>query len=202
MYGRVTKTLTAAVLNRAESTATTINRQEHRKQYCSVANAKTFKDFKAQVERTTDATVLTDMLDGMDDEGFHEDAPRLDPMRKMQVRLRLADLQVLTTDNIAHSPFFLLHHKLGHAGMLETAKAARESGIKLPPVEDRWCEETCCSNSCTVLFGIPRVEGKMSFIKKIIKKFKFYFGTEISLNLDIYSCSSDVFPDLYLIIRR
>ena len=63
-------------------------------------------------------------------------------------------------------------------------------------------EETCCSNSCTVLFGIPRVEGEMSFIKKIIKKFKFYLGTEISLNLDIYSCSSDVFPDLYLIIRR
>ena len=42
----------------------------------------------------------------------------------------------------------------------------------------------------------------MSFIKKIIKKFKFYLGTEISLNLDIYSCSSDIFPDLYLIIRR
>ena len=63
-------------------------------------------------------------------------------------------------------------------------------------------KETCCSNSCTVLFGIPRVEGKMSFIKKIIKKFKFYLGTEISLNLDIYSCSSDIFPDLYLIIRR
>jgi hypothetical protein len=148
VYGRVTHQLTAAVLNRAESTAATINRQEHRKQYCSVANAKTPSEFKKQVENTTDATVLTDMLDGVDDEGFYEDAPRLDPIRKMQVRLRLADLQVLTTDNIAHSPFFLLHHKLGHAGMLETAKAAKESGIKLPPVEDRWCE-ACIRASLT-----------------------------------------------------
>ena len=96
-----------------------------------------------------DVNVLTNLLDGQDDEGFEEEEPavKLDPARKMQVRLRLAELGVLTTENVAHSPFFKLHHTMGHTGMIETCILAKELGIKLPRVEERWCDACIRANS-------------------------------------------------------
>ena len=148
VVGRATTTCSAAVLNRNESTACTINRQEVKRQHCKVANSKSFSEFTENVHALSDASVLTNMLDGQDDEGFVEDEPmaKLDPARKMQVRLRLADLCVLTTDNVAHSEFFKLHHRMGHVGMIETCILAKEMGLKLPAVEDRWCEACITAN--------------------------------------------------------
>ena len=128
------------VLNHSETVVETAARQAYRRNHCKLATAPSFREFEKRVTETEDTSVLTEMLDGKDDEGFDEAIPKLSAPMRMTVRVRLADLGVLTTDDAAHSPFFILHHKLGHGGMLETARAAKDLGIKLPKLEDRWCD--------------------------------------------------------------
>jgi hypothetical protein len=138
--GRAVKDATAPILNYNETKVETRQRQDRRKLHCNLSTAANFKEFEKRCHDTNDVDVLSDMLGGHDDEGFEEATPRLTAPMKMQVKLRLADLGVLCTENAALSPFFVLHHKLGHGGMLETCRAARDLGIKLPRIEDRWCD--------------------------------------------------------------
>ena len=115
-------------------------RHEYRKQHANLATAPTYKEFEQRVNDTDDTEVLSNLLDNQDDEGFEEATPRLTAPMRLLVRVRLADLGILTTTDTAHSPFFLLHHRLGHGGMLETCRVAKDLGIKLPRVEQRWCD--------------------------------------------------------------
>ena len=138
--GKAVTEVTAPILNFADSTVNTAQRQQYRKQHCNLATAPTFREFEKRVNDTEDPTLLENLLDGRDDEGFDEATPKLNAPMKFQVRLRLADLGVLTVENAATSPFFILHHKLGHGGMLETCRVAKDLGIKLPRLEDRWCD--------------------------------------------------------------
>lgn len=140
VVGKQVSELTSPVLNRAETVVNATMRQVHKRNHCNLATAPTFREFQRRVETTDDTEVLTDMLDGLDDEGFEESIPKLNAPMRLQVRLQLAKLLVLTTDDPAHSPFFKLHHTLGHAGMLATARIAKQMGLKMPKVEERFCE--------------------------------------------------------------
>jgi hypothetical protein len=135
VVGKSVSELTSPVLNKAETQVNAVMRQRYKKNHCNLATAPTFKEFQRRVSETEDTELLTNLLDGQDDEGFEEPVPKLNAPMRIQVRLRLADKLVLTTEDPAHSPFFKLHHKLGHPGMLETATVARQLGIKLPLVE-------------------------------------------------------------------
>ena len=138
--GKAVNEVTAPVLNFNESTDVSAARQEYRQRHCNLSTAASYKQFEERVHNTTDTEVLTNILDGNDDEGFEEATPKLSAPMRMQVQLRLADLGVLCVEDAAHSPFFVLHHKLGHGGMLETCRLAKSLGIKMPRIEDRWCD--------------------------------------------------------------
>ena len=138
--GNITTELTMPMLNRYETTETTINRQEYRKKHCNLATAPTFREFEKRVADTEDEQVLSNMLDGQDDEGFDEAIPKLTKPMRVRVQIRLAELGTLTVDNPAYSPFFKLHHKLGHGPMVETARLAKHLGLKMPRMEERFCE--------------------------------------------------------------
>ena len=140
VVGKSVSELTSPVLNKAETQVNVVMRQRYKKNHCNLATAPTFKEFQRRVSETEDTELLTNLLDGQDDEGFEESIPKLSAPMRIQVRLRLADKLVLTTEDPAHSPFFKLHHKLGHPGMLETATVARQLGVKLPLVEERFCD--------------------------------------------------------------
>ena len=144
--GTTTTTLTSQVLNKNETMVNVAKMADYKSKHCNLATAPTFKEFKRRVEGTDDTEVLTNLLGEQDDEGFEESVPKLNAPMRVQVRLRLADLLVLTSDDPAHSKFFKLHHMLGHGGMLETARVAKQLGIKLPMIEDRFCDACVRAN--------------------------------------------------------
>lgn len=140
LVGGVARSVTAPVLNPPRVREPTAARGTRKRACTTLLTAPTWTDFQRRLNETTGTAQLLDTLDG-EDEGFSEGAaPTLNAAQRMAVRIRLAGLSTLTVGDPATSPFFILHHQLGHRNMTEAAKYAVEAGIKLPKIEHRWCE--------------------------------------------------------------
>ena len=131
---------------------------EQRGMHSRVASAATFKVFSDEVDKVTDTEVLANILDGKNEHGFQEAAPRFNGPQRTKIRMRMADLGVLTVEDPAHSKFMLFHHKTGHGSMLETAVMAREQGVPMPKIEERWCDHCIKAKLCHAPRSIAPVQ--------------------------------------------
>ena len=140
LVGGRARDVSAPILNPSSTIEPEPVRRIRKATFTTLLTAPTWAGFQRRLDDTTDIDPLVDLLDGVEDDGFFEAAPNLNAVQRLAVRIRLADLGVLTVEDPATPPFFLLHHKLGHRNMVETARYARDAGIKLPKMGHRWCE--------------------------------------------------------------
>ena len=108
-----------------------------------VRTASTFASFKEKVHKIEDTELLLGLLSTNVDKhakGEVNMGNNFDGKRQGVIMNRLADLQVFTCEDPTVSAYLSFHHRFGHRSMQQTTEMALEHGIKLPPLEKRFCE--------------------------------------------------------------
>ena len=105
--------------------------------------APTLASFKDKLTKIEDTELLLGLLSTNVDthaKGEVNMGNNFDGKRQGAVMNRLADLQVFTSEDPTVSAYLSFHHRFGHRSMQQTTEMALEHGIKLPPLEKRFCE--------------------------------------------------------------